>query len=87
MKKLAIGILGAAFIFGAGTYTFAQVNGEGDGTQNFGQMKPYMEKMHPGLSTKELKEMYDSCHGSKGMMQGRSEMMQGNDSENMMNNL
>jgi len=47
MKKLAISILGAAFIFGAGTYTLAQ--GPEDGLLDFEQMKPYMEKMHPNI--------------------------------------
>ena len=58
--------------FGAGTYTFAQANG----SFNFGQMKPYMEKMHPDLSTKELNEMYNSCHEDNG-----------NNANGMMNNL
>lgn len=78
MKKIVIGFLSAAFILGAGTYTVA--HGNSDGPLNFGQMKPLMEKMHPDLSTKELKEMYDSCHGDKGMMQSKT-------SESMMNNL
>lgn len=72
MKKIVIGILSVAFIFGAGTYTFAQANG----SLNFGQMKPYMEKMHPDLSTKELNEMYNSCHEDNG-----------NNANGMMNNL
>ncbi|MBD8067791.1 hypothetical protein [Bacillus sp. PS06] len=80
MKKAVIGILSAAFILGAGTFTYAQANGNGEGLLNFGQMKPYMEEMHPDLSTKELKEMYDTCHGEGGMMQN------GN-SENIMNSL
>lgn len=78
MKKLAIGILGAAFIFGAGTYTFAQ--GNEDGLLNFKEMKPYMEKMHPNFSDKELKDMYNACHGDDGMMENKSP-------ENMMNKL
>ena len=66
MKKIVIGILSIAVIVGAGTYTFAQTNDTGEGPLPFGQMKPYMEKMHPDLSTKELKDMYNSCHGSNG---------------------
>lgn len=80
MKKLVIGILSATFILGAGTFTYAQANGNGDGVLNFDQMKPYIEKMHPDLSTEEQKEMFDSCHGNGGMMQNNS-------SKNMMNNL
>ncbi|MED3551879.1 hypothetical protein [Cytobacillus praedii] len=70
MKKLAIGILGAAFIFGAGTYTLAQ--GTEDGLLNFKEMKPYMEKMHPTFSDKELKDMYKACHGDDGMMENKN---------------
>lgn len=69
MKKLVVGILSSAIILGAGTFTYAASNGNGEGLLNFGQMKPHMEEMHPDLSTKELKEMYDSCHGSGGMME------------------
>ena len=85
MKKLAIGILSGAIILGAaGTYAFAQENGDGEGPLNFGQMKPYIEKMHPDLSTKEQKEMFDACHGEGGMMENNStENMK---PENMMNN-
>ena len=78
-KKLAIGILTGAFILGgAGTLAFAETNGNGEGLLNFGQAKPYIEKMHPGLSTQEQKEMFEACHGKDGVMQGST--------ENMMNN-
>lgn len=72
MKKITIGILSAAFILGAGSYTFAQANGEGKGLDNFGQMKSHMEEKHPDLSTKELKEMFDKHHGKGGMMEDSS---------------
>ncbi|MFD2805754.1 hypothetical protein [Litchfieldia salsa] len=78
MKKLVVGILSLGVILGAGTFTYAQGNGEG--LLNFGQMKPYMEEMHPDLSTKELKEMFNSCHGSGGMMENTN-------ADSMMNNL
>ncbi|PLR83650.1 hypothetical protein [Bacillus sp. V33-4] len=87
MKKLAIGILSAAFIFGAGTYAFAQANNDGEGTINFGQMKPKMEEMHPDLSEKELKDMYDSCHGNGGTMREEKTDNMMNDNNSMMNNL
>lgn len=70
MKKIAIGILSAAFIFGAGTYAFAQDTD--DGLLNFKQMKPYMEKMHPNFSDEELKDMYKACHGDDGMMEDKN---------------
>lgn len=77
MKKYLVGVLGAAFILGAGTLAFAEENGKG--TLNFGQMKPMIEEMHPDLSVKEQKEMFEACHGKDGMMQ-----QSGSD---MMNNL
>jgi len=90
-KKLAIGILtGAIILGGAGTFAFAAANEDanGNGLLNFGQMKPNMEKMHPDLSTDELKDMYDSCHDEGGIMGNSSTngMMDGS-TENMMNNL
>lgn len=71
MKKLTIGVLSAAMILGAAG-GFAQAKENGEGLFNFGQMKPQMEEVHPDLSTKELKEMYDSCHETEGggMMEG-----------------
>ena len=85
MKKLVVGVLSVAFIFGAGTFTYAQANGDGGGPLNFGQMKPHIEKMHPDLSTKEQKEMFDACHGEGGMMQGNS--IENMNPDSMINNL
>lgn len=82
-KKLLVGILTGAFILGAGTLTFAQSNGEGEGLLNFGQMKPYIEEMHPDLSTQEQKEMFDNCHGEGGMMEDYN----GENPRDMMNNI
>ncbi|QKY69324.1 hypothetical protein [Lentibacillus sp. CBA3610] len=71
MKKLFISILAGAFIIGGtGTLAFANAGGEeGNGPFNFGQMKPYIEEMHPDLSTQQQKEMFDNCHGEDGYMQ------------------
>ena len=80
-KKLAIGILtGAIILGGAGTYAFAVASDDanGNGLLNFGQMKPFMEKMHPDLSTEELKDMYNACHGEGGMMNSNKEGMMNN---------
>lgn len=71
MKKWMIGILSATFILGAGTLALAQENSDG-GKLNFGQMKPNMEKMHPDLSDKQLKDMYQSCHGANNSMSGKN---------------
>ena len=67
-KKLVIGLLtGAILLGGAGTFAFAQTDG-------FQEMKPFMEKMHPELSSNELEQMYNACHGDgeNGMMQGNT---------------
>ena len=82
-KKLLVGILSGAFILGTGTLTFAASNGEGEGLLNFGQMKPYIEEMHPDLTTQEQKEMFDACHGEGGMMENNN----GENVSNMMNQL
>lgn len=37
-----------------------------DGNVNFGQMKPYMKKMHPDLSDQQLEDMYKRMHGTGG---------------------
>ncbi|WP_338472962.1 hypothetical protein R4Z10_09665 [Niallia sp. XMNu-256] len=74
-KKLIIGLLtGAIVLGGAGTFAYAQTDG-------FQEMKPFMEKMHPELSTNELEQMYNSCHGDGGMMENTEQ------TKNMMNNL
>ncbi|WP_138417760.1 hypothetical protein [Aquibacillus sediminis] len=69
MKKIVVGVLTGAVLLGGATFTSAATNGEGEGLVNFGQMKPYIEEMHPDLSTKEQKEMFDNCHGQDGYMQ------------------
>lgn len=90
-QKLAIGILtGAIILGGAGTFAFAATNEDANGNEllNFGQLKPFMEKMHPELSTDELNDMFDSCHGEGGMMEnGNMDGMMNGNTEGMMNNL
>lgn len=84
-KKLVVGILTGAILLGsAGTYAFAQTNedGNGGGKFNFGQLLPHMKEVHPDLSTKELKQMYNSCHGEDGNSEKNT-----TSTENMMNNL
>lgn len=82
-KKLVIGMISGAFILGAGTLTFAQSNGDGEGLFNFDQMQPKIEEMHPDLTKEEQKEMFDDCHGEGGMMENDN----GQTANNMMNNL
>jgi Ca2+-binding EF-hand superfamily protein len=78
MKKLALTFFSTALILGASTAAFAEEDNDGRGTLNYGQMKPMMEKMHPGFSEKELKQMYNDCHGTMGAMPSKNfEMMDG----------
>lgn len=78
-KKLIVGLLTGAVLLGGAGVTFAASNGNGEEPLNFGQMLPFMQQMHPDYSTKELKQMYDSCHGANGVTQNTS-------ANNMMNN-
>lgn len=59
-KKLLLTVLALVFVLSIGTFAYAQ----GEGNFNFGQMLPYMQQMHPDLSTEQLQDMYDSCHGT-----------------------
>lgn len=77
VKKIIVSVLTATVLLGGATFVSA-ANGEGEGLFNFEQMKPYIEEMHPGLSTKEQREMFDNCHGQGGYMQNFN-------NQNMMN--
>ncbi|MGG5253439.1 hypothetical protein ACQYAD_08075 [Neobacillus sp. SM06] len=56
------------------------------GNVNFGQMKPYMQKMHPDLSNQQLEDMYKGMNGTGGSsnsanfqgMNGSGSSMMGN---------
>ncbi|MYL55465.1 hypothetical protein GLW08_19335 [Pontibacillus yanchengensis] len=39
---------------------------ESNGEINFGQAKKFMSDMHPEWNTKEMKQMYQSMHGTNG---------------------
>ena len=78
MKKLSLSILSAAMILGASSAAFAEEGKEGKGQFNFGQMKPLIQKMHPGFSDEEVKQMYSDCHGTNGAMPSKNfNMMDG----------
>ncbi|WP_458411922.1 hypothetical protein ACNQFZ_13820 [Schinkia sp. CFF1] len=68
-RKLLVGMISGAFILGAGSLVFAATNSDGEGIFNFKQMQPYIEQMHPNLTTEQQKEMFDACHGQGGMME------------------
>lgn len=81
-KTIMSGVLTAVLIVGGGTAASAQdaetaMQHEGMtmeqmhemmGTDhmNFGQMKPFMQKMHPDLNTSELRVLYKEMHGTGG---------------------
>ncbi|MBT2689983.1 hypothetical protein J7I93_17590 [Bacillus sp. ISL-47] len=68
MKRLIAGIFSVSLILGSGTAILAAGNESPEGFLNFGKVKPLMQEMHPEFSNQELKEMFESCHGTKGAM-------------------
>ncbi|WP_121615566.1 hypothetical protein [Virgibacillus halodenitrificans] len=77
MKRIVIGALTGAFILGSATFVSAGVNQNGEEFFNFEQMRPYMEEMHPGLSTEQHQEMFNNCHGENGIMQNSDSEFEG----------
>lgn len=61
-KKMVISVVALALVLSVGTVAYAQ----GEGSFNFGQMLPHMKQMHPDLTTEELQDLYNSCHGTGG---------------------
>ncbi|XJZ28034.1 hypothetical protein ACF5W4_04320 [Bacillota bacterium Lsc_1132] len=55
-----------------------------NGNVNFGQMKPYMQKMHPDLSNQQLEDMYKGMNGTGGS--SNSANFQGMNGSGMMGN-
>lgn len=55
-----------------------------NGNVNFGQMKPYMQKMHPDLSNQQLEDMYKGMNGTGGS--STSANFQGMNGSGMMGN-
>jgi len=74
MKKLYVGFLSAALVLGAGTAVFAAGNNDSGDGPSFESMLPFMQKMHPGSSKKDLQNMYKACHENGGMMNGSNGM-------------
>ena len=92
-KTIISGVLAAALIIGGGTSTSAQdaetaMHHEGmtmdqmhemmgTGHMNFGQMKPFMKKMHPDLNNSQLRVLYKNIHGTGGSSHSKNfkEMM------------
>ncbi|MBU8908735.1 hypothetical protein [Desertibacillus haloalkaliphilus] len=66
MKKIIIGVLTGAVLLGGTTFVAANSNGSDGFT--FEEMKPFIEQMHPNLSSDQQEEMFNACHGEGGMM-------------------
>lgn len=59
------------------------------GNATFEQMKPFMKKMHPNLSDKELEELFNSMHGAGGacgVQNGSTSNPQNQSAKGMMGN-
>mgnify|MGYP003367650552 CR=1 FL=1 len=70
MKKVIIGIVAGAVVLGGATFVAADSNG--DRFINFEDMKPFMEKMHPNLSSEQQEQMFNACHGEKGLTENNT---------------
>jgi len=70
MKKLLLsGVITLLLVGGVGAVWAAEdVSPKVPNIKTFEEMLPFMKKMHPGVSDETFKEMYNSCHGSGGMM-------------------
>lgn len=78
MKKIIIGILTGAALFGG--VTFVAADSIKDNFFDFEDMKPFMEEMHPELSTEQQEEMFNFCHGENKVMEDNAKF------RGMMNN-
>ncbi|MDS9470890.1 hypothetical protein [Sporosarcina pasteurii] len=66
MKKLLVGFIAGAVLFGGATFGFA--HSTGNEFFDFEDMKPHMEEMHPNFSPQQYEQMYKDCHGENGFM-------------------
>lgn len=67
MKKLIIGVLSLGLVVGGGAAVYAQSDANNsEGMFNFGQMSKIMSVVHPDQSEEELKDMYNTMHGTNG---------------------
>lgn len=90
-KKLIVVITAMALVLGIGTVALANSDSEVFENFNFQEMLPFMQEMHPDFDEEQLEEMYESCHGEGGIMNGqRGRNIQGNqipaEMQNFMNN-
>jgi len=82
LKKVAVGLLSFVLFLGLGSVVFAAQNSNSDNGRSFEKMLPFIQKMHPDSSKKELQDMYKSCQENNGMMNGTKGELE---SKNMMN--
>jgi peptidoglycan hydrolase CwlO-like protein len=65
-KKITLVIITCSILIGgARTLVYADSNEDTINDYPFKQVMEKMEKAHPDLSAKELKQMYSSCHGEE----------------------
>lgn len=66
MKKLLVGFIVGAVLFGGASFGLA--HSIGNNFFNFEDMRPHMEEMHPNFSPKQYEQMFNNCHGENGFM-------------------
>jgi hypothetical protein len=71
-KTILIGSLALTLVFGVSSLAQAHDDGQKSDVMNLGRMLSHMEKMHPEMSKQQLKEMYETCHGTKGASPSRN---------------
>lgn len=63
MKKKLLSV-GIVFVLALGIGNAVFAHGGSDGGWSFQEMIPFMKEMHPDMDEKQLKQMYQDCHGS-----------------------
>lgn len=85
-KKIIAAITATTLVLGIGTVALANSDSEVFDNFSFKNMLPFMQQMHPDMDEEQLEEMYNSCHGEGGVMNGNNGgMMQQENFEEMQN--
>ncbi len=64
-RTIIVLVVAVLLLVAAGTAALAHGGGRNSGTFTFSEMLPFMQEHHPNWSEEELREMYDTCHGSE----------------------
>ncbi|GGH21689.1 hypothetical protein [Paenibacillus segetis] len=62
-KKLIVSLSVIALTMSIGTAVIAAGNNEGN-YNNYEDMLPHMQQVHPDLNEKQLNDMYNNCHNN-----------------------